>query len=202
VPSLAQAGIGGALPPFVRAADIEDRPFWILSGRINPNGYEGRPEVVLRCRLDTRIPGYEPLYLPDLGEIVDFSWSGQPAPSREEIVEYFRSNRAPLGPVMFQFLESRSGNPFANIVDYVPTTQAIAPTPARRGPVPNAAPAQPATSARASRMHPVSPGGNAARRASGNGVGGSRGQVTTAEPTWSNPDEPDVPDDYDAALPF
>lgn len=114
--SMRDAGIGDR-PRFVKATDIDDRPFVIIHAYLNPNGYNGQPEFVAHLRM---MDGQPVAYDEDgLAIGPDVSWSASPTPSRDDIVRAFESSREAIGPCQFQFIPTRNGSPFAHIVEYV-----------------------------------------------------------------------------------
>ena len=125
--SLASAGIGYR-PPFVRAEQIGDAPFYVVHAEINQNGYGGRPELYAVLDL---IPTDEhgPVAFDEDGQPVNrVAWTAALTRSREDIVRFFRAHPGDqLGPCMFMFVPSKTpGNaPFAQLTDYVPVQGAI-----------------------------------------------------------------------------
>lgn len=141
--SLQDAGLT-ALPRFVKADQIGERPFEVVFCRLNPNGYGGQPELVYQFRIIPQpFPGGRPgeddggILGWDNGQAIGpyVSWSCSPTPSREQHARYFATPGVEtLGPCQFQWIESRTvgGSPFANIVDYVDLSapsQPVAPPP-------------------------------------------------------------------------
>jgi len=122
--SLTDAGVA-SLPPFVRPTDLNDRPFEILSARLNPNGYGNKPEIVYTVRDILHSEGQaDAVRYDDEGDPLGpvYSMTLGVTDSRMRHVDWLAQNpRETLGPCQFQFLASRTPgqSPFANIVDYV-----------------------------------------------------------------------------------
>lgn len=118
--SLESAGIGWR-PPFVRSEVIGDRPFEIVHAYVNPNGYDGKPEIVAHLRFLGRDTGGDPIYDQEGHELWECSWSAALTPSREQIARAFVDTTESLGPCQFEFIPgTRPGmSPFANVVTCV-----------------------------------------------------------------------------------
>lgn len=147
--SLSAAGIGFR-PPFVRADQVGDAPFFVVHAEVNQNGYGGRPELYAVLEL---IPTDEhgPVAYDDDGQPVNrVAWTAALIGSREDIARWFAAHPGDqLGPCQFMFVPNRDASkaPFVQLADYVPVSGALAAA-QRRAMAPQRAPQRPNAPAR------------------------------------------------------
>lgn len=111
--SLSQAGVGAA-PVYAKADHCIGQPFYVLSATARTNRFNTE-EVVFRLRLRDGVYDADGIHHKTVH--VSLTNSGG---QRADMVNYFKTNNDPLGPLVFHEIPSRNGNSFYQMVDAMP----------------------------------------------------------------------------------
>lgn len=111
--TLGQAGIGAA-PVWVKAEHCAFQPFYVAHASSRTNRF-GNAEVVFKLRLRDGVYDADGT----LHKIVHLSLTDSGG-QRGDMVNYFKTNNDPLGPLVFQAIPTDKGNPFYQMVDAQP----------------------------------------------------------------------------------
>lgn len=111
--TLSQAGLSGPRP-YVKTDHLRSQPFYIAGATFIEHGYGGRPQI----RFDLQLR--DGVYDADgnLHKRVSYTLAATDG-QRAELVQYFRTNNDPLGPIIIGEVPTRNGlNPYIQFQDW------------------------------------------------------------------------------------